>query len=210
MPQISPELANGLYRMDVSSVSYIVNQHKNLSGLLLNMQPRTLEYVFNNVPSIGRKVAQLSPEDLQAVIRNLPDITAFLKRLDSKALEQILSKMPSLKGLAPGLNPKPASGTKKPCILFKKMELEKIRTRIPKIDELISKVPSIRQFLLRKRYPYIATAIMKLNSDDLRILNANINTIANQLNKLAVKGFSGNVSDKRDENILRKILLFTP
>lgn len=220
MPQIRPELADSLHQLDVGFVESTASGNKNLASPLVHMQPHTLDYVLQYVPSTDRKIAQPRAEDLEIVVRQPPDIGAFLKRVDSEVLEQILSKVPALNGLLPipkskpTPEPKPVYWTQKSrsssSSLFTKKELKKIRVIFPRVDELLSIISTEKQEELRSLFPDIATAIMKLEYDDLTILNANVTRIADQLNSLTVESLVDILIDERDDNVLRKILLFPP
>ncbi|KAM7537101.1 hypothetical protein Aperf_G00000065554 [Anoplocephala perfoliata] len=206
--QIRPELADSLCELDIRNIEYIVSNHANFQLLLLSMQPRTLQYVLQNVPSIHKKLDELEDELLGFLIRQLPDMKGFLESVDPEVLQRILIKVPGLDVL--DLKPKPKSVDENtypaPSSLFTTSKLEKIRPLFPKVDHLLSRMSMEMQVAVRFFFPHISTAIMKLESDDLTILNANVLKIANQLSNVTLGRYERIVTDERDNNVLRKIL----
>lgn len=218
MPQIRPELVNALHLQDPGFVKYVISQHRNLYGLLVNMHPNTFEFVFKHVPSIQKTLAQLPAEEIRRLIGSLADIKAFLAKLDAKILNVLLLKVPEFKEadstttttaettstyattVAPVIEPE-CQG-----FLFTKEELKKIRAVFPKVDELLSKLPKEKQVALHALFPNMAKAILKLDSKDLEILNENVVEIADQLNNLIAESLVKIMADESDSNILRKIL----
>lgn len=99
MPNIPPQYANGLYKLQPGFVRYIIMNHSDVAKLVKSMSPETLEYVMQAVPSATKIFTRLTGDEIHAVIRNMSDVIGFLKRLDKDTLAILEVKLPSLKPL---------------------------------------------------------------------------------------------------------------
>ncbi|KAM3180412.1 hypothetical protein ACTXT7_016334 [Hymenolepis weldensis] len=64
MPNICPELVNGLHKLKSGFVRYILAYHLNLQQLVKSMPAATLEYAIERTPAVGEILSQFNEEDL--------------------------------------------------------------------------------------------------------------------------------------------------
>lgn len=203
VPNIPPQYANILLNKDPGFVQYIIKNHRNLLGLLANMNTQTLQYVTAHVPKFGKVVSKINLDTLEMMFDKLPKIAKYLEHIDHEAVQAVEATLTSVAQHAPAeatTTAPPVTNltlqrereeaevtkevpltvvTKAP--IFTDEELELVRSKIPLMEKFLLLADFDKLTHVHNTVPDVVKFIVDLEPSVVEVINSLLYNATNKL-----------------------------